>query len=263
MNILTLNDVRETTPAAFSSSPHPRTSRRYSLFRTSDIIESLQEEGWEITRANQTPNRRTGYSDYSRHIVALSKPELTYKDEQIEALLINSNDGLHAFRFELGIYRFVCSNGLIDATANFSDMEIRHFGYTPEQVQKAGHRVVERAPEILAVLDAWKSRRITIDQQDQLAQYALGLRYPNVPAPIDPELLHTIRREEDFGGSLWSSFNRIQENVLKGGFAYVTPGGRQLTSRPLRSIRANISINKALWNAAEALYRNEDLVLPA
>jgi hypothetical protein len=118
MTNLTLSDVRELAPAAFSTIAHPRTSNRYSLFRTADIVESLLDQGWEITRASQsrvaTKNGR-GLTDFSRHIVALSQPGLTYQAERIEVLLINSNDGRTAFHTELGVFRFVCANGLVDA----------------------------------------------------------------------------------------------------------------------------------------------------
>jgi hypothetical protein len=267
MTNLTLSDVRELAPAAFSTIAHPRTSTRYSLFRTGDIVESLLDQGWEITRAGQSRiATKTGrqLTDFSRHIVALSQPGLTYKDERIETLLINSNDGRTAFHAELGVYRFVCANGMIDATANLADANIRHFGYTQEQVSGFAQKVVERAPEVLNVIDAWKAKNLNADEQEALAAFALSARYGEDVPPIEAHELLLVRRDQDYGRDLWHTFNRVQENVLRGGQSYQRPGSRRnQTSRPIRSIATNVRLNKALWNAASALYDGQDLALPA
>lgn len=270
MSNLSLSDVRAIAPAAFSTVAHPRTSNRYSLFRTADIVGSLTDEGWEITRAGQARVLTERNREFTRHIVALSKPELVYNEERVEALITNSNDGRNAFRLELGVFRFICANGLVDATANLGDIELKHFGYVSEQVSAAAHKVVERAPEVIDVVDAWKAKTLSSDQQVALARYALALRFPD-KAPIDFDSLLAVRRKEDYGADLWHVFNRIQENAVRGGQAYFKPStdrlspgfGRSLKVRPIRSIRTNLSLNKALWNAAQATYDGQDLVLPA
>jgi hypothetical protein len=271
MTNLSLSDVREIAPAAFSRVAHPRTSNRYSLFRTADVVSSLVQEGWEITRAGQARVVNKANKEFCRHIVAVSKPELVYQDERVEALITNSNDGRNAFRLELGVFRFVCANGLVDATHQLGDIELRHFGYLPEQVSAAAHRVVERAPEVVEVIDAWKSKELSSDLQVQLAKFALASRFPE-KAPIEFDSLLALRRNEDRGSDLWHVFNRIQENALRGGQSYQRPceptgnpfrQGRNLRVRPIRSIRTNLSLNKALWNAAQAIYDGQDLVLPS
>jgi hypothetical protein len=273
MTNLSLSDVRAIAPAAFSAVAHPRTSNRYSLFRTADVVSSLAEDGWEITRAGQARVVNKANKEFCRHIVALSKPELVYQDERVEALITNSNDGRNAFRLELGVFRFVCANGLVDATHQLGDIELKHFGYIPEQVSAAAHKVVERAPQVLEVIDAWKSKTLSTDEQVALARFALASRFPE-KAPIEFEELLRVRRNEDVGSDLWHVFNRVQENSIRGGQSYQRPyhgpaenpfryGGRNLKVRPIRSIGTNLKLNKCLWNAAQALYDGQDLVLPA
>jgi Domain of unknown function (DUF932) len=263
---LSLQDVRDLAPAAFATVAHPRTSDKYSLFRTADIVDSLIEAGWSITRAGQDRGSlKRANRDYTRHLVALSRPDLTYKDERIEALLFNSNDGRSAFHFELGVYRFICANGIIDSSTNLAELELRHFGYNQEQVATAAHRIVERAPDVLAVIDAWKCKELTWEQQLRLANFASAVRFGS-DTPITAGALLTVRREQDAGNSLWKTFNRIQENALKGGLAYVKEsrtrsGTRHMNTRPIRSIRGNADINRKLWSAAECLYADKDLVL--
>lgn len=263
---LTLDDVRQIAPAAFCAVAHPRTSDRYSLFRTADIAESLIEDGWEITQAGQDRGSlKKANREFTRHMIALSRPDLTYQDERIEFLLFNSNDGRSKFHSELGVYRFVCANGVINSSTRFQELELRHFGYTPEQVSAAAHSIVEKAPEVLAVIDAWKSKHLSWGQRYALAEYAGAIRFGQ-DSPVDSSALLTVRRNEDAGSSLWATFNRIQENVIKGGIAYSKPsrtqsGFRNLNTRAIASIRGNAQINRALWTAAETLYQDKDLVL--
>lgn len=260
-----LEHVRAYAPAAFSTVAHPRTSDRYSLFTTADIIDGLVKEGWQVTRANQSAVHTDKQRAYSRHLVALSRPEFVYKDEQVEFMVINSNDGRSKYHTELGVYKFACSNGLIDTTHHFAEMDIRHFGYEIEQVLSAGQKLIERVPQVIEVIDAWKGKQLPYARQLEFAMFALAQRYPE-NAPIQPGDLLTRRRIEDSYDSLWTIFNVVQENLLQGGQSYekeTKRGLRNLKVRPIRSIGTNLSVNRTLWSAAEAVYNGEDLVLPA
>ena len=96
-----------------------------------------------------------------------------------------------------------------------------------------------------------------LSRADQLdyARGALAQRYPKQIAPIGPEQLLDIRRNEDDGASLWTVFNRAQENLIRGGL----PGqarrtvdgetvlGRRTTTRPLAGVRTSVGLNRGLW----------------
>ena len=59
-------------------------------------------------------------------------------------------------------------------------------------------------------------------------------------------------RVEDEGNSLWSTFNVLQEKLLKGGLVYKLPKGRQQTVRSLTNIDEQVRVNKGLWELAES-----------
>jgi hypothetical protein len=47
---------------------------------------------------------------------------------------------------------------------------------------------------------------------------------------------------------LWSVFNRVQENVIKGGLSAYKPGSFQrTTTRTVKGIDQDIRLNRALW----------------
>ncbi len=98
-----------------------------------------------------------------------------------------------------------------------------------------------------------------------LARHALLLRYPNVSeAPIDPDTLLKARRPEDEGTDLWSSMNRIQENLIRGGLSdfHRDRRGKLRSVRALRGIDSQVSVNKGLWGLAERLANGEPLDPP-
>jgi hypothetical protein len=61
------------------------------------------------------------------------------------------------------------------------------------------------------------------------------------------------RRPEDLGNSLWTTFQRVQENVIQGGQPGRTAQGRRMRTRPVASIDRGVSLNRALWMLAEEM----------
>lgn len=68
-----------------------------------------------------------------------------------------------------------------------------------------------------------------------------------------PAQMLTCRRADDAKDDLWSVFNRIQENVLRGGLSRRSPTGRLVRSRRITSIREDVRLNGALWDLAEGM----------
>jgi hypothetical protein len=73
------------------------------------------------------------------------------------------------------------------------------------------------------------------------------------PAPVAAEQLIEARRPEDIGNSLWTTFQRVQENVIRGGRTGRSAQGRRLQTRPVGSIDRGVSLNRALWMLAEEM----------
>jgi hypothetical protein len=71
--------------------------------------------------------------------------------------------------------------------------------------------------------------------------------------PIHPRALILPKREEDRANDLWTVFNRIQENCLRGGLPYKSKSGRRVRTKPITSIDSDVKLNKALWILAEKM----------
>jgi hypothetical protein len=61
------------------------------------------------------------------------------------------------------------------------------------------------------------------------------------------------RRPEDQGRNLWTTFQRVQENALRGGQPGRTVQGRRMRTREVASIDRGVSLNRALWLLAEEM----------
>jgi len=107
-----------------------------------------------------------------------------------------------------------------------------------------------------AAPDDMKALTLRPEEEQAFGTAALALRYGErtdgqPPAPITVEQLIEARRPEDVGPSLWNSFQRIQENSLRGGQPGRSVQGRCIHTRAVGSIDRTVSLNRALWVLAE------------
>jgi hypothetical protein len=76
---------------------------------------------------------------------------------------------------------------------------------------------------------------------------------PEEMAVNNNELLRP-RRSSDQSGDLWTTFNILQEKIIKGG-TYVQNKETRNTqrAREVKSVTENVRLNKALWTLAEEM----------
>lgn len=83
----------------------------------------------------------------------------------------------------------------------------------------------------------------------------LALRYDvtEAPAPITEDQLLRARRTEDNRPDLWTTFQRVQENVIKGGVRGRSATGRRMSTRGVTGIDQDLRLNRAMWVLAEEM----------
>ena len=111
-----------------------------------------------------------------------------------------------------------------------------------------------QAQEAMRLIDRFRTRLLSDSEALQFASNALLLRYDSLEqSPIDPRTLLSLRRAEDQGSDLWTTFNRVQENLVRGGLSDGRRNrlGRLRTLRALSGIDSKIRLNKGLWSLAE------------
>ncbi|MEJ3716364.1 MAG: DUF945 domain-containing protein, partial [Escherichia coli] len=78
-------------------------------------------------------------------------------------------------------------------------------------------------------------------------------RYGDEHQPVTTADILTPRRREDYGKDLWSAYQTIQENMLKGGISGRSARGKRIHTHAIHSIDTDIKLNRALWVMAETL----------
>ena len=259
MNQLSLDQVRSMAPQAFAENAKPGVSRKYSFLPTSRIIEDMDRLGWKVSAAKAGKYRNTDNQAYGNHFIGFFHPEIFIRDAEgnIEAypqvVVFNSHTGRGSFRFEMGIFRLVCSNGMVIKSSDMGSFQLKHTGYTFEQLQVLINEAVERMPEIAGKINNFGQRIMTIEEQRAFARSAFALRSDRLLTPNELEDFIAPRRREDEGDSLWLVLNRIQESVIKGG-SLAEPGVRKgkKAFKGIKNIHRDFKINQELWEMAES-----------
>jgi hypothetical protein len=279
---LTLDAVRHYAPSAFAVSAHESRSSRYTYIPTSEVIAALMREGFQPFKAAQSRSRIEGKSEYTKHMirfrhadsVALANPEAIP-----EVVLINSHDGTSAYKLFGGIFRMICTNGMIVADELIGSLSVQHKGNIVHDVIEGSFQIIGQTAKTLDVVNDWGNLQLTSGEQGAFADAARELRFADaegtIKTPITAAQLLAPRRQEDANGTirwrgdstvgpkpdLWHTLNVVQENVIKGGLHGVQRGTdergrmtrRNVTTREVRGIDQDVKLNRALWMLAERM----------
>jgi len=264
---MTKEDLNKVCPLAFASTPtNPNVSGKYLHVNTETIIDDLAKLNWFPVTASQRKARKGNTSTiFSKHMISFQNPDIMIKgadgdDAFPRIILTNSHDGFNSFQFAVGIFRLVCSNGLVIADEQFSDFRIRHSGYTFEELRGVVSSAVNDLPNRVQVLNQMKQRILTDEEKMKLALDAMLLRSAKLPDGMkvgyDDETLRDIlepKRQADKGDDLWKVFNVIQEKVTQGGFSAALSGAKVRKVRKIKSFEKDLKVNKELFKLATAL----------
>jgi len=269
MKILTMEDIAERAPAALADRPDPRVSPRYAFISTTDAMKVLMEMGWHPVEAYQGRVRLEQNRRCTWHEIGFRRPGdapvQEVGDVVAQLTIINNHSGLGAYQLHGGLMRLVCKNGLMFPRLGISGVRFRH---TREGVSQMRAGVEEWAgflPKLIGVARSWQGIHLKPEQEVTLAAAALVLRYgaDEKKWPATPEAVaRTIRRREDAGQDLWSAFNRIQENVVRGGGEVLgkpDKRGRPRRIRPLHHPGNRLRVVHGLWREAGRMSGGLDL----
>jgi hypothetical protein len=252
------DQMRRAAPSIFAEGKHGSRSDRYTYIPTIEVLRGLRREGFEPFMVAQGASRIEGKAEFTKHLIRMRHAaHVQARPEVNEIILINSHDGASSYQMLAGAFRFVCCNGLVVGTVS-NDIRIPHKGNIQGEVIDGAFRVLDDFEAVDASIEGMKALQLRPEEERALATAALALRYGErvegeAPPPITAEQLSEPRRIEDLGSSLWASFQRVQENSLRGGQPGRSVQGRRMQTRPVASIDRSVSLNRALWVLAEEM----------
>ncbi len=240
-------------------------SKHYSFVPTMKVVNDLRTLGYEVTDAVQVKARKKSTNGYQKHMITLEHPKYKVEgsEEYPQILLTNSHDGGNAFSLSAGIFRLVCSNGLVIKTEDYGSARLVHKGYSFEAVQELVKEFEETMGEVLTKITAMKKVQLTKEQQIEFAKKAALLRFTaksynedNISDVVDIDDLLNVERKEDKGNGLYEVFNRVQESIVQGKYLYASSGKvkdadtKTRKARPIKNFKQSISVNKKLSELA-------------
>ena len=266
---MTKEQLKDACPLAFANAPtNPQVSGKYLFVNTETIVDDLEKLGWLPVQAAQRKGRSGKSTIFSKHMVAFQNPDIkiTGKDGDDSfprIIMTNSHDGMQAFKFSVGIFRLVCSNGLVVADEQFSEFKIKHKGYTFDELRGVVNEAVADLPNKVEVLNQMKSRVLNQEEKNKLALDAMLIRAGIEPGSekakefnYDDETIEDIldpKRDEDKGDDLWRVFNVVQEKITQGDFHAALTGAKVRKVRKIKSFEKDLKVNKELFKLATAL----------
>lgn len=264
---MTIEEIGRVAPSALATRPHESRSSRYTYIPTVDVIQAMMRQGFMPFKATQSRSRVEGKQDFTKHMIRFRHMDLARTiavgETVPEVVVINSHDGTSVYEILAGLFRKICGNGLMVSESTIGALKVRHSGDIVHQVIEGSYRIIEGSQKSLDAAGKWGQLQLSSGEQQAFASAAHTLRFGdaegNTDTPITAEQLLVPRRYDDRGDDLWKTFNRVQENAVKGGLrGRRAPQqgewrGRRVSTRAVNGIDQDVKLNRALWQLAEKM----------
>jgi hypothetical protein len=239
---ISLNSLRERVPAIFTKTPSPKVSDRYSFADSEYYLQKFIDADWTIHSARQVSK-----SEYAPHQVILRNKDIaTVGDLLPQLMFTNSHNGIKKMTMDTGIYRLVCSNGLVVPTSITQSLSIKHLDLGDSTTDTIVNSFYEKVPIIMNNIDRMRNKILTDDEIDNFTYNALQIRFTNAVGININDVVKPLRIEDN-SDDLWTVFNVVQEKLIRGGIQL--PSKRR--SRPINNFVNDNNINTKLWELAE------------
>lgn len=231
-------------------------SEAYKVIQSQDLISALEAKGFKTEQVIKTRVKKAEKQGFQKHMIRMSHEKLAFRnvnDSRPEVVIVNSYDGSTSLQFKLGIFRLICSNGLVVGN-NILDYRIRHVGEVTSKIADTLDIVASKLSMVDLQITQMKETKLNLEAQQNIIQAGLEALDFKQDRSIDLKSLLTTRRIEDAEENVWTFYNKIQENLIRFGIRYSTTNefGRTIfnRTRPVKAIDRQVKINQALYNAA-------------
>lgn len=291
---MTDDQIRAVAPSVFAEGAHESRSARYTFIPTIEVLQGLRREGFEVFGVMQSRCRIPGKQEFTKHLLKLRRlsdnagaganaygsaaeraAAAVYADGRARAVndvtpeinLVNSHDGTSSYELIAGFLRLICLNGLMVPDSIVQSVKVAHKGDVVREVIEGAFTVIDNFGAAIESREGMRAVTLTEAEQRVFAGAALTARFGTAeertntetgrvaPIPVTVDQVLRVRRHDDRGADLWTTFNRVQEGTVRGGdrHAQLTEGGRRLRTRAVTGIAQNVSLNRALWELAEGM----------
>ncbi len=261
LQAISTEEILASAPAVLETSHKPTLSSKYTHIPTSILIEDMANLGWVAVKAQQQKSRDENKRLHKKHLVTFRNPNVKVEskdgdDIYPQILIMNSHDGSSSFQFRVGIFRLVCSNGLVICTEDFGKTNLRHSGYSFEQLKSIVIDLTNNIPNTIQMLNVLNKVELDEEQQRTFVEKAMEIRFGENFKNIgfdSAELLKSVRKEDE-GNSVWKVLNKVQESLIHGTYTYSKKDSdkpkKNKKARSIRNFKRDLEINEKLFQLA-------------
>jgi len=174
--VLSTADIWDNCPAAFTKSKSPELSGRYGFVDTAAAISILNDHGWNPVRAVQKPSRLSENIPFQDHMISFAATDNNDRENQPNIILYNSHNGKSALKLFIGVYRMLCSNGIIAGDSLF-ESKMRHSATTANGFSNLIQSQSDNVPALMDKIDGMQNQILDHDQIVDFAYDAVNLRW--------------------------------------------------------------------------------------
>lgn len=255
---LTDEELQAVAPSIFADAAHESRSARYAYIATQELLRGLRREGFEVYSATQAKARSEEKRGHTKHLLRLRHASQVARfggDSAPEIILLNSHDGSSSYQMMGGMFRMVCANGLIVPEGTCQTVKVQHTGKVADKVIEGAFEVLDGLTRVVESRDAMRAVTLNAGEAAAFGRAALALRFEAEAAPVTEAQILRPRRTDDQAPDLWTTFNRVQENVVRGGLRGRNANGGRMSTRAVTGIDQDVKLNRALWTLAEEMRR--------
>lgn len=200
------------------------TSDKYRPITTAQVLDTFLSRGFTIGAFSKIKSQKEEKRGFEKHTVTLNLPNtVNFKIDglQPKMRIVNSFDASSSLQFYLGVYRIICSNGLVIGKGIFHE-RIIHIGDVQTKLNQSIDRSINAFDLVASNISNWSNIHLTGLERLKLAERLLRLRIgqPNEGFKVsfrsrELDKALRVRRDADSSNDLFTVFNRIQENILQ------------------------------------------------
>jgi len=240
---------------------HGSLSDKYKMLTTQETLKDFTDKGFFIDKVNKGKHYKEKSGEYAAHIVRLRHNDLKIGNDYIEVVISNSYDGTIPFSINLGIFRLVCSNGMVVGDSVYS-ASIKHIGQDfYKQVNLYLNEALTKIDVLKLQVEKLKNTELTVNQVKDLANKVFLERLKSVKNLKLIDLENSLVRErlDDLGNDAWTILNVVQEKILRGGIHYVYD--REIKDENDKSkvieLKTSHKVTKSIFQPKETLRLNK------
>jgi len=225
-------------------------SKRYNVINTMDVVQQFERFGFELSSIDAGRTLSMDKMGKGKHMVRMAAEFKMPGGLRPEVIIHNSYDGTKALNIRVGVFRFVCSNGLIVGSNLIPNLQILH---SNNSWQDLINEFIDTYEEKHHIQSEWIENmmdvKMGLDEAYEYAKKALEIRHYDkriIMDPVDPLELLIVRRKEDKNSNAWDRYNTLQENLVQGNFRKYDNDGSIRKAKVMTNVDELIRFNVEL-----------------